>query len=1640
MKRYFLFIIVSFAFFSLKAQLNQTYTEMFDSVCAHIDRAEATTGILYDRVVPFADFPRFNSILFSTVDTIHADIFLQCYSELYRAAFVTEARLPFSYHKVKESIVYDTNVVDIGVIHYRFNLMDSAAAMQKLYYNQDSLLLEDTTVTTSLYLEQTAFVASPLRETIFDSTVIFHFRNEYLFDNTQNKIVSMSVDFGDGLGFRSIQGDAIQVHYNDTGTYIMHFIAGLEEGQELLAHAEIKYKKNNAKSPAYRFTEDIQISAQIPFTDYEGNTSCGTGVLRIYYADTISMKLQKPILIADGFDPGNKRQFDIYNGIYDNKKSFWGLLYYDNNTKHMGKILLQKGYDIILLDFPDGGGYIERNAMVCIEAINIINNRLEENESAEQIVVVGPSMGGQVSRYALKYMEDNPNNFTRNGKHNCRLWVSYDSPHQGANISLGAQAFMHFFGYIGEKENAKEIWDNTINCVAAKQMLIKQYSIYVANSTTYSSCSTNILPYLYHPYFLQYYNNINTISYPNNLRKIAITNGSLNGTLNSSGCSDAIELDAYANIRVSKIQLFPTNGTCEIFYGMFAATGWQYFLGNRTKLWVFADSDGNFSIDAAPGGLYNTFEQIADAADDMGEQIQEITTTTKNHCFMPITSTLDIDGNMNYSTNISGRDLVLEGITPFASYTGPINKNMGHVTFDQNIVDYLLNEIETYIIGSRNMELCDESNFEVHIPDNTSATVTWLCSDNLRIISTNNPNVIRIVAVAAGDGWVSAEVSSLTRSYRLANYPVNISAPNNNNVYVVDYQTMSQPSEIWENDVLLPQSFTIESNKVLTISGNVQCATNAIIKIMPGGKLIIDGGNVTNYCNSQMWQGIQLLGNSSTGQLLFGAQGIVELRNGAVISNAVCGIKVWDGINANSSGGIVRAANASFINNATAVEFGEYHNINNGYELGNRSYFTNCIFTINNDYLTNNERFQAHVKLNSIKNVRFAGCIFSNERNALPSVTAERTVSNMGILAFNSGFSVKPSCNVSGVYPCPPEQQNRSSFNGFSHGIYVSGSEGNYTVNIDQTDFGNNVIGINLSATTNASVLRSQFNIGYTDFLPKQTGIIASNSTGFRFEENQFAGNTEFLGTSVGIKIRNSGENSNQTYKNDFSNLTIGEEFIGMNRSKRDLFIGLQALCNNHTDIAQSDILVEMNQNGVYDGIRYYQGGRDDGTMLYLLSAGNLFSNSATTNYDNNTMQYIDYQYSANDPREMPTVNSMVYQDLVTVSNSCLSRIDALTMSQISQQYNTARNSCISLLYNYNQQIDGGNTEQLLDDIQGEWSDDVWKIREELLAKSPYVSREVLKETAEKNLLPQAIYLEICIANVDATRSQEFLDFLRYEIPNPLPEYMLDIIRENWDTKSLRTVLESNLAHYSSKKDNLLDMMLNNSLKDSITNRTYVRSMLTERGYYSDYFTIAEGYIEENDFENAYNTMYDLSLNYYKLTEEQQTEINDFEEYIAFRENLFALDNSNIYQLTASEIAKLVDYTQTHTGRGRILAQNILCVLYDICEEEELLENKDHFTPNTNTYSSAKTTSDQIEVMPNPAQNYTTFKWDFDLLQGNALLKIYEQSGKQIETQVLSSAQGQWVWDTRKVSDGIYTYSVTSNSMLIGSGKVIVKK
>src|SRR4030095_5111747 len=129
-----------------------------------------------------------------------------------------------------------------------------------------------------------------------------------------------------------------------------------------------------------------------------------------------------------------------------------------------------KCYDIVILNFPtyinefgntvDGGAdYIERNAFVLIKLIKKLNQELKENDRSEQLVIVGPSMGGIISRYALAYMEKN------NMPHRTRLWISFDAPHNGANVPIGAQKYVEFFAGNGIKE-AQETLQKKLNTPA----------------------------------------------------------------------------------------------------------------------------------------------------------------------------------------------------------------------------------------------------------------------------------------------------------------------------------------------------------------------------------------------------------------------------------------------------------------------------------------------------------------------------------------------------------------------------------------------------------------------------------------------------------------------------------------------------------------------------------------------------------------------------------------------------------------------------------------------------------------------------------------------------------------------------------------------------------------------------------------------------------------------------------------------------------------------------------------------------------------------------------------------------------------------------------------------------------------------
>lgn len=79
----------------------------------------------------------------------------------------------------------------------------------------------------------------------------------------------------------------------------------------------------------------------------------------------------------------------------------------------------------------------------------------------------------------------------------------------------------------------------------------------------------------------------------------------------------------------------------------------------------------------------------------------------------------------------------------------------------------------------------------------------------------------------------------------------------------------------------------------------------------------------------------------------------------------------------------------------------------------------------------------------------------------------------------------------------------------------------------------------------------------------------------------------------------------------------------------------------------------------------------------------------------------------------------------------------------------------------------------------------------------------------------------------------------------------------------------------------------------------------------------------------------------------------------------------------------------------------------------------------------------KITVEPNPAKEWAAFNYSLPDKETQGVIKITDVTGKIIETFVVSGVQGQRIWDTRKIKQGIYFYTFTVNGMS-NSGKIVI--
>ena len=453
----------------------------------------------------------------------------------------------------------------------------------------------------------------------------------------------------------------------------------------------------------------------------------------------------------------------------------------------------------------------------------------------------------------------------------------------------------------------------------------------------------------------------------------------------------------------------------------------------------------------------------------------------------------------------------------------------------------------------------------------------------------------------------------------------------------LSYSTLNNGTYTVDKDLI------IDSARTLTIQGTVYLSDTCSIIIQPGSKLVIDGGTLTSACPNEMWQGIEVVGDR-TKQQLTQYQGKVELKNGATIENALCGIRTGLSTDANftTTGGIISASEAVFRNNRRAVEINPYsYTALSGTIATYNASFVRCTFTVNSDnvFSYNNTSFAEHVKLNGVKDITFKGCTFNNLINSvLPN--------NRGIYAENAGLILDVKCDDNYIFNpndcgCPPSLSDTCSFYGFNTAVEVNTTGDPYSVTVDRAVFTNNAIGIKVNSIDYITVTRCNFNLQNAPYVIQNTGLYLNVCDGYKVEGNRFhkSGINQNL-TSTGIHVIGNGANDNSIYRNTFDTLDYGIRVTGNNGNTDG---GLQITAGNH----------RRNIYGIYIDqgatVSPWQGVPSKG-------ADNLFANMLQYSIYNAGSQLITYHYSFNYfPGNVTTTNvSLVGRAVVNPRTSTL--------------------------------------------------------------------------------------------------------------------------------------------------------------------------------------------------------------------------------------------------------------------------------------------------------------------------------------------------------------------------------------------------
>lgn len=827
-------------------EVDTAFSHRMNYVFGSLEKQRVPKGLLLDYAFEFTDLSNYNGTVLADSNYVNDGTIMDIYRTLYTSRVHTSAA-------AMDLNALDTNWFNLrqpgritlaGLYFQYARFRDDAASSNRITVSNDKAYDRYVSgVWQNPYQTERVFAVSPATNVYEGLVQQIEIPSTLWNTNDGAAISSLQLDAGDGQGYRTISfGQALSVIYPDTGQKVIKYRLNLSNGTSLLSHSKIRINPaiapvavaNRLSSTSFQDCNPCEIEAAEAF-----DGQYARGYITIDYADPVNHVLKNPLIIVEGFDPGHILEPEARFGV----NTINGFrINIENSNQLLTLLETNPQFDIIYVDWKRGTDNIKKNALLLKQIIREINaaKQPRADGTLARNVIIGQSMGGLVTRWALKSMEN------AGELHETGLFVSYDTPHQGANVPLGYQHMAHhvknlylrsglayeyeFIQIIrGRMRPARAL--SLSSTPAARQMLLYYVNEEGALDNT---AHTN----------WQY--ELESLGYPNGdvgqpFRKVAISNGSecattqaiapgglllnLEGKVVTTFLGDLTGQLAFLNLAVAVGQppllLGVLNGRNEIradikINATAAGGGNRVYYNNitfkKTILWLIPVTvtltnrsnnapSGVISFDSYPGGLYDTDIDAAELSRDKTQWFYK-TSVRFEHVpsfnFVPTTSALDIGSG---SVSLTHNDYTSQYLgslpppapknTPFDNFTTTANLNglnEFHTSINLRNGNWLADELDGGTAPSQ-QPFCGFDNVTLTGPNHMCSsavyqvnnvpigtTVNWSVTGTFSISGTNNNTSVTVVNTSTGSSGSGTVTATLTNARGTRNLSMNITS------------------------------------------------------------------------------------------------------------------------------------------------------------------------------------------------------------------------------------------------------------------------------------------------------------------------------------------------------------------------------------------------------------------------------------------------------------------------------------------------------------------------------------------------------------------------------------------------------------------------------------------------------------------------------------------------------------------------------------------------------------------------------------------------------------------------------------------------------------------------------------------------